>query len=716
MSDSAGVPVLIIAGSEDHATAINTAMRDAGHAAHCTRNMKPGDLVAKLQKSRPELILVFGTTDSPDLAHAVSNRDEHAVGTPVLLVADMVDQDTISRAMQAGANDVISLGHQERLQAVITRELRSSRLETQLAKVIGSAQQYEHELNSLKRAIGDATADIQEGIIVNANPAWLELFGLPENDELEGMPIMDFCAVNDRPTLKGGLVACQNGKWQEDMLEIRGINADSDEFPLAVTLENITHEGDPAIRMLVPADSGEEELPERMIEQALQRDPATGFFNRAHFINTVTKRLEKAPSGGVRAIAYVRPDRFSRSVDEVGLLGTEAIIVQFGQLLRDFTQPEDIFGRFGGTIFTVLLERGTMSDVEAWAEQLLTAVSENVFDHDDQSTAVTCTIGVCEADSAKTPAEKLLADAELACRTGRQQGGNRMQLSERSGDSKQVRQDDDIWVPKIRSALMENRLRLEHQPIGSLNKDISNSFDTLVRMKDDDGETILPGEFMPVAERTGLSKNIDRWVIGASISFCQEQSAELIFVHLSRDSLKDDSLPQWVQSQIEQAGIGPERICLQVSEELAHKHIRQTQKLAEALQKLRFRFAIEHFGTAKDSGRTLKLIPMDIVKIDGSLMQGLHKNPNVQAQVKELVRQAHEKGIITVAERVQDANTMAVLWQLSIDYIQGNYVQTQEIVIEDTSQSTVTTLALEINAEPGRQESGAEETPTDTPS
>ena len=100
------------------------------------------------------------------------------------------------------------------------------------------------------------------------------------------------------------------------------------------------------------------------------------------------------------------------------------------------------------------------------------------------------------------------------------------------------------------------------------------------------------------------------------------------------------------------------------------------------------------FGKGDNSARIFSKIPMGFAKIDGSLMQGLHKNANLQNDVKELARLAQEHNILTIAERVQDANTMAVLWQLGISYIQGNYVQNSEIIIEDTSQSSVTTLGL----------------------
>jgi len=694
LSNSAGVSVLIIAAKDDHVAAINTALRDAGHAAHCARVDNPSELEAAITARQPELILVFGEADSSELKHTVKIRDITEPNTPILLVSEKVDESIIAMAMGNGARDAVSLVNIERLQAIAGRELRVCRLENALENVMGSSQQYKHELNSLKQVTVDAIADIQEGIIVNANPAWLELFEFDKHTDLSGQPIMDLCAEADRPTLKGGLVACQRGKWADSKLNIKGIKEDGSEVILSLSLENVAHDGEPAVRILVAPEQAKDLMPEIMIQQAIQRDQETGFFNRNHFLNTVGKRLEQAPAGGVRAIAYVRPDKFSKAIDDIGLVGTEAIITQLAQILREFIQPSDIYGRFGGTMFSIMLERGTMDDVEAWAKQLLNTINDSVFEHGKQSTVITCTIGLCEVDSDNASIVDLLSDVERACKAGRQQGGNRIQLSESSGVAQKARQDDGLWVPKIRGALMENRLRLEHQTLGSLNNDIEGAYDTLVRMLDEEGNTILPSEFMPIAERTGLSKNIDRWIIGASLSFCVSNNAQLVFIRLSRDSLLDDTLPAWLTTKASQASISPGKFCFEVAEDLVTKHLLQTKKLAEALRAAGFKFAVEHFGKTDDSCRIMKHVPMDFIKIDGSLMQGLHKNTNIQNKVKELTRQAKGNNILTVAERVQDANTMAVLWQLGVAYIQGNYVQNQEIVIEDTSMSTNTTMAL----------------------
>ena len=175
-------------------------------------------------------------------------------------------------------------------------------------------------------------------------------------------------------------------------------------------------------------------------------------------------------------------------------------------------------------------------------------------------------------------------------------------------------------------------------------------------------------------------KNIDRWVIGASISFAANRKAACIFVRVSKDTVLDKTLLPWLGTQLKSLKIDAKRICIQVTEDLADQYVRQTKELAEALRKLGFRFALEHFGTGRDPLKLLADIDMDFIKVDGSLMQGLSTNQLQQQRVKGLVEAAKRRSIETIAERVEDANTMAVLWQLGIEFIQGYFVNTPEDV------------------------------------
>jgi diguanylate cyclase (GGDEF)-like protein len=697
LNNSLNVTVVVVSEKDDHNEFVNTTLRDAGQAARCHRINNVGGLSAALTSKDPDLVVLFD--DSPEALErsaAMCSKDGSGAETPLLVVTDEADEDLIAIAMQSGARDLVTMEHIERFREVAARELRTCRIEKNLQQVMNSANQFKSELHSLKQVSVEAIADVQEGIVVNTNPAWLELFGFPENTDLMGHPIMDLCSKADQPALKGGIVACQRGKWQDDTLKVTSVTSAGQEFRVAFCLESIECDGEPAVRMLIKPESEEQKAPVVVVERSLQQDPLTGFYHRQHFSETAAERISQNPAGGVRAIAYIRIDRFSRVTNDIGIIGTDSIIAQFAQTLREHTQPTDVYGRFGGTMFAVMLERGNMDDAEAWANTLLHQVAESAFEYDQRSTILSCSVGLCELDDPETPLEHVVNDAERACCEARQNGGNQLGFSESSGAAKQLRQDDDIWIPRLRGALMDNRFRLEHQPVASLNSDVNEAWDILVRMLDEDGNTILPSEFMPVAERTGLSKNIDRWVIGASFSFCLTNSAELLFIRLSRSSVLDNTLTDWLKSQLDRTLISATRVCFEVDEQIALDHLVQTQRLSEKLRELGFKFAIEHFGKSPDCSQLLDRIELELVKIDGSLMQGLNKDPEAQGVVQRLARLAAEKDVETVAERVQDANTMAVLWQLGVSYIQGNYVQTRDIVLEDTSQSTVTTRALQL--------------------
>lgn len=682
LREAVGVPLIVVSQLDDNLAAINTILREAGHAVHCTRVTDPAALEEAMAETPPELVMIFADERDLDLTGLSGAIFRRNPPIPVLLVRQQVTEKVLADALAAGARDVVSLAHRSRLQAVVERELRARRLQAALDGVLSSATQYKQELRNLMKGATEAIVDVQEGIVVSVNPAWLAMLGSEQEGELLGEPFMDLFSDRDQVSLKGAMQACIKGKWDDSTLQVTAQRRDHSPLGLELKLERVTVDGEPAVRVIVPGERPAEAQPEDLVEQALCNDPSTGFLLRHHFLEQIEERLGRPVQGGVRALAYVRPDHFSRVHRDVGLLGTEALIMRLAELLRELLQPGDVCGRFGGTIFALLLERGTMNDVEAWAEQVRKAVAGRAFDVDNRSTTLTCTIGLTEIGSEAHDVPELLTAAEKACRAGRDAGGNKVELCDSTSATQRVRNMDALWIPRIRSALMQNRFRLVHQPIASLTEEVQGMFDTLVRMVDETGNLVLPGEFVPPAERAGMIKNVDRWVIGASLSFCATKQPTLVFVRLSRDSVLDETLPEWLTARLRSLKVAPQRICFQVSEDVAAAQIKQARQLAEKLAAGGFLFAVDHVGTGRDSAQLLHHVPMQFMKIDGSLMQGLHRDNDQQRKVANLAQVARRLNIRTIAERVEDAKTMAVLWQLGIAYFQGNFVQTRGVVLE----------------------------------
>ncbi|MBX3703444.1 MAG: EAL domain-containing protein [Steroidobacteraceae bacterium] len=681
MKQPAAVPMIALTRSQDNVEAINKALRNAGHPVHVTWLPDARDLGDALTQASAEMLMLFADEAIVDLASAMDFRARFAPDVPVLVVRERLDEDAIAQALALGAQDAVTLTNVPRLQLVVGRELRTYRLDRALSSTLASAREYKKQLQHIVEGSTDAIAQVQEGIIVDANPAWLALFGYSNADEVVGTPLMDAFDPDDHAAIKGALVACMQGKWSGHTLHASALVVSGHTPSLEFQLVRAEFDGEPCVQVVVPArvsDAGEYQ---RKLEEAMQSDPATGFMHRRYFVDKLRERLAQPARGGVRFLAYGEADKYEAVHEELGVLAGEDFLTDFARLLKEQVQPGDLAGRFGGHGFMMLIERGNTQDVEAWAEHVVHKVASEVFQAGSKSLTTTCTIGLGpvppEVQSPEGPAN----DAWRAHRQGREAGGNRVQLLEHTGMMLRLQDQDRAWVQQIRAALTENRFRLVQQPIASLVGDDLGMFDVLVRMLDAKGQEVLPSAFLPAAERNDLMKSIDRWVIGASMAFCAARKPGALFVRLSQDTLADPTLAAWLASQLKSTRIDAARIVFQVREEAVAQQLKEAVALRQALQKRGFRFAIEGFGLGRDTERLLGHLKPEFVKIHGALMQGLSADQEKQARVKTLVELARDCRAVTIGERVQDANTMAVLWQLGVEFIQGYFVNAPEEVV-----------------------------------
>jgi diguanylate cyclase (GGDEF)-like protein/PAS domain S-box-containing protein len=677
LTEQNAVPLIVLSSVRDPVEAINSTLRRAGHPVHCTWIPALRDLADALTQINPELLIHIGSPD--DLKSAIGVRDHVTPTLPVVSVSDAIDENRIAQAMQLGARDVVSLTNTARLQAVMLRELRAFRLERALNTTLKSAHDARRQLETVLERSNDAIVQVQEGIVVDANPSWLELFGFA--DSLVGQPIMDLFDESTQSALKGALAACLQGRWNDHTLKVNAKLADGAVLPVEVVLALGEHEGEPCVRLVVPSTQRDDRKIAEHLTEVVRSDSSTGFLHRRELLEALTQRLASPAPGGMRCIAVVKLDKFATVERDVGATASEDILIEFAKLLKEALHPKEIVGRFGGVKFMVLLERGNEHDVEAWGQQLLARIHKHVFRIKDKTVAVTCTVGFSVVPPGAMQLDAAIADAMEACLKGRSRGGNQSVTSDKADADTRVQSYDQVWVKHIKAALMENRFRLVQQPVASLQGDDPGMFDVLVRMIDPQGKEVLPSEFMAAAERNDLLKNIDRWVVGASLSFAAQRRPGCLFVRLSKETVKDATFADWLDNHVRASRAEPQRLCFQVTEEVASTYISQIKALAGVLRKKGFRFALEGFGSGRDSQGMLDNVPLDFVKIDGAIVQGLTGDTQLQQRVRILVEGATRRLIQTIAERVEDANTMAILWQIGVQYIQGYFVNEPEEVI-----------------------------------
>ncbi len=680
MNDPTAVPLIVHSATRDAVEALNSLLRRTGVAAHCTWIPAAQDIPDALAQINPELLICCPSA-ADELPALAAVRDQRSSTLPLIAVREQVDEQMIADDMAQGARDTVSLQQPGRLQAVIARELRAFRLERTLNSTLRASQDYRSQLETVLQRSNDAIAHIQEGILVDANAAWLELFGFVEATGLVGQPVMDLFEESTHAPLKAALAACLQGRWSNHTLKAGAILGDGSVVPLELALALGEFDGEPGVRLIVAAHKRDDRQLAQDLESAIQSDPGTGLPTRRNLLTALQERLEQPIAGGVRYLACVRPDKFGVLERDLGILASEQLLIAFANIVRTLLGPHDIAGHFGGTSLMLLLERGNQRDVEAWCENLIDRVGKHPFQANSHSLHATCTVGLGVVPPGKPDLNAVAKDALEALRRGRERGGNQMVTVDRADNDTRVQAYDQVWVKHIKAALMENRFRLVQQPIASLGGGEQKIFDVAIRMLDAQGKEVLPSEFLPAAARNDLMKNIDRWVIGASLSFVAKRKPDLLFVRLSRDSAVDASLLQWLELQLKSTAAEPGRVCLQLTEDVASRHPQQTQQMVTGLHARGLRFALEHFGNGRDSQRLIGSLPMDFVKIDGSLMQGLGGSPDLQRRVRVIAEAAARNNIQTVAERIEDANTMAVVWQLGVEFIQGYLVHAPEEVV-----------------------------------
>jgi diguanylate cyclase (GGDEF)-like protein len=688
------ISIAVLTECQDDVALINSALRDAGHAAHCHWVDQPREVGATLDREPIELLIINCDRFAEPIRQVIKLKDTFNPELPVLAMKERVDEASIEAAMGEGACDLVSIGNRQRLTAVVSRELRAFRLEQALNSTIRSTSEYKKQLKHYMQASPDAIGLIEEGIVTDVNDAWLTLFRAAANDEVTGLPLMDNFETGSHAAVKGALVAASAGKWDpaESLIAQSKIARDGNSS-VHLKLQRFVFDNGPCVQVRITVPVEERAEPTKLVHDALQRDPATLFFHRSQFVEQLEKRLQKKPGSGLHLLAYIRVDHFSDICNRVGYLNSDEVLAQFADAVRKRLHPRDVAGRFEGTALLVLLERGSTRDADSWGKQLCQLVSDSTFDVGDASTQLTCTIGICPANDIYGSLEEYVAATIAACERGREDGGNTVCLTEEASESTKLQEFDAIWVRHLKAALMEDRFRLATLPIAGLRSDGLQMYDLLVRMLDEQGKSVLPSEFLPAARRNNMMKNIDRWMIKAAIRFCGESDVDRVFVRLSEQSIQDATTADWIRNEFQKHRFDAARIVMQVPEREAASRIKQTKTVVSNLRKLGAGFALEHYGLDRERTQILDMLRPDYIKIDGELMHSLMTDTDLQMSVKNIVRNASERGIKTIAERVENANAMAVLFQLGLDYMQGHYLHEPEVVLEDEETGSHTTLA-----------------------
>jgi diguanylate cyclase (GGDEF)-like protein len=367
--------------------------------------------------------------------------------------------------------------------------------------------------------------------------------------------------------------------------------------------------------------------------------------------------------------------------DTFGHDSGDEVMRRLAGLLRDVLAGHPVT-RVTGDNFAALLRNTDPEAARKLGERICARFREHAYVRGDQTHRPTVSIGIAALDAGED-VNAALSTARVACQAAKDRGRGRVEIYQPADASIVQRVDDIQLVGYVRSAIENDRLALVAQQLMALKPGrVPHYYEVLVRLIDDSGQHVAPGEFMSAAERYQLMEELDRWVVDSTLAMIAKHGRHLrgtecrFAINLSGQSLGSDSFLPFAQQAIEKSGIPPDLVTFEITESVAVAKMQQAQSFMHTLKKLGCHFSLDDFGTGLSSFAYLKLFPVDTLKIDGSFIRDIPTNVVSQSVVAAIAEVARVMQLETVAEYVQDQDAVDLLRTLNISYAQGFFVGT----------------------------------------
>ena len=607
----------------------------------------------------------------------------------------------IKDALDAGATECMFKNEVDAL--FLTRVEAISRSVRSKASIEAQRQR----LHSILQSVGDGVYGVDNnGSISFINPTAIRILGYDNESDLIGHQP---AAVFHHCETHGGSSSLQASKLQRSYgkpeilqnWETVFRHRSGGTVPVQCTVYPMYMDGRQEGSVVAFQDISERKSLEEKLRWQATHDPLTELFNRRYFEEQLESEVERlARSDETSALLYIDLDHFKYINDTASHDAGDQLLVQVGQKLRSRLRSTDTLARLGGDEFAVLLRNIDPVHLEKTADAFRSVLTDGCFYYRGKAYNIQGSIGVATfADNSESPGD-VLAHADIACHVAKTGGGNQIHVYVETSDYKAEMGADLGWSSRLREAIEQDHFELYFHPIvpvsainlddlptesgllwNQITQDPSRSkvcFEVLLRLKARDAGLIMPGAFIPTAERFHLMPEVDFWVLRKAImTLAQFQRIwqEVTFsINLAGQTLIKRELVPMIKELLHRFSVNPCNLSFEITETTAIANIPAAQRVINELTALGCHFSLDDFGTGFSSFSHLKHLDVSCVKIDGIFVRGMTKDPTDHAMVISMNDIAHFLGQKTVGEYVETADTLRLLADCGVDYVQGYYI------------------------------------------
>lgn len=516
--------------------------------------------------------------------------------------------------------------------------------------------------------------------VLDVNKAGCMLFGYDKKG-LKGLRVTELLHPDDASDISPQFLKLLSGEINQYRITRRCMSRHGKTLWLNSTFSAVRNEtGEIEYVVIQAQDITEQYLLSRDLNYQSLHDALTGLPNRQALEKQLQLTLDQKQPGAEHVFCYLDLDQFKVINDTCGHIAGDALLKQIIELLRGGLRQTDLLARFSGDEFAILMQDCSLTEARTILEMLLDAIRAFSFHYDGYSFKVSACIGLVVIDDNSSLVE-LLKQADSACYAAKEAGRDRLHVFTETDIHLVQRSGEMRWVARIQQALSDNKLVLYSQPITATQtrKAALPHCELLIRMLDDDGSIISPGEFLPAAERYNLAAAIDMWTVEhvlLRLDAARQQGRDIkgiYAINLSGQSLGDARFYERIIHLIVDARLSDSNavICFEVTETAAITNMRSALHFINELRQIGCLFALDDFGSGLSSFAYLKQLPIDYLKIDGMFVKDcVHNSVNLEI-VNSINGIGQVLGLKTVAEFVEDEATYISMQHLGIDFVQG---------------------------------------------
>lgn len=580
---------------------------------------------------------------------------------------------------RSSIRDVTELKQAEFVLQEAVEELRQS--EDVQRRLLVQAQQEQARMSSLLSAMNIGILfENAENRVIYVNPAFRRVWLIRDNIELAGRFTTEVLGFSAN-------VLARPDHFSKHILFVMDTHEVSETFEIVMADGRVVTqlsypvrdlEGRFIGRLWVYEDVTRERQTAEQLIYLAERDSLTGLFNRHRFQDELGRMLVDSDRRNSRgALLFFDLDEFKYVNDTFGHRAGDAMLIRVAGEVSTLIRRNEIFSRLGGDEFAVLVPDASEREAAMLAERIVRSISQIPFRFEGQNIRLTTSLGIALYPQHADNAEELIAHADAAMYQAKEAGKNAWRIYRSDLDASREMLSRLSWNERISNALEKNLLRLHFQGVYNAIDGALSHLEVLVRMIDesDPERIIMPGHFIPLAEKTGKVLEIDRWVISQSVALLAEsRDIPSLAVNISGRSFDDPMLPQYIAEELSKNGVEPFRLLVELTETAAVSDLHDAQRFIEALHQTGCRVCLDDFGTGFSSFAYLKHLKADILKIDGLFIRDLSNDRDNQVFVKSIVDVARGMHKITVAEFVEDAETLEMLKAFGVDLVQGYHL------------------------------------------